>query len=1589
MLKRLSQFLFGTLRGRLVLSVAAVHAAMMALFVGDLTARQRALILNHQIETATALSQALAFSAAGWIAADDISGLQELVDAQRRHRDILFVMIVDEEGRILASSAPSNRGQYALDLPRDARQAMLSGTPDLVDVAVPAMVASHHVGWARVGLGQKSAAARLTAITRDGVLYALTAILIGSVVASFMGRRITRRLYAVQETINAIRRGIGSARSRLTGTDEASVMAREFDAMLDVLTERDAELRANAERYRLLIHRVQSAIVVHDRNGRVLDSNPLAREILDLSETQLLGKSLIDPEWRFLREDGSVLPSAEYPVSLTLSTRQHLRGYVMGINRPSKRDFVWVLVSTEPEYDAAGEIERVIVSFVDITARKLAERNLALMSLALDNVQEAAYLTDASGQFRYVNERACHVLGYTRAELLRLGVTDIDPCFPSERWSSHWNEIRERGSTTFESQHQTKEGRRFSVEVCANYFEFDGKAHNLALVRDISERKRAEVELHRLNRELRALSICHQVLVRTEDEQTLLNDVCRTMCEEANYRLVWVGYAENDDAKTVRPIAWAGVDAEYVANTRLSWSEDSERGKGPGGTTIRTGEVVYVQDFATDSRMAPWQTLAGERGYRSCVGLPLKDEQSKVFGVLLLYSTDTNVFTSDELRLLEELANDLAFGVMVLRARIERDRLERVNQARLRLFQHAVSHTLAEVLHATLDEVKSLSNSCIGFYHFLDAGQKTLLNENGEMHFDVADTGIWLDCVHARTAVVYNADASQSQRNVVSKNHASITREVGVPVLRHGDVVAVLGVGNKPQDYTQQDVELVSLFADLAWEIVEHKRTEEALADAQMVFRNLVEKSPDVIARYDRNCQRTYVNPTYLKETSLSRHALLATTPLEVSPLPTTSATILQDLLQSVLESGVSKAVDVPWPKSDGREHWYNIYAFPEIDREGCVTGVMTISRDITQRKQAEDELARSNERFALAAFAAHLGVWDWDIRRDQLVWDDGMYLLYGIRRTDSVSANDAWLLGVPSEDRRRCDEIWRLALSGERDYDTEFPVVWPNGSTHYLKAYGLVVRDEAGIPLRMTGVNFDITERTQAEMALRASEAKTRGILDNIGLGVALINPRLRIIELNHRMREWFPQADTTKDLQCFRLLPDMPRDTPCDNCPVLETFRDGLVHEASMQWACTARRRDFRIVSSPLFNADGETSAGIVMIEDITERLAMESQLRQAQKMEAVGRLAGGVAHDFNNMLCVILGQSALALEAGEPSDPFYSAMQEIQTAAQRSAELTRQLLGFARKQTASPKVLHLNQTVAEMVKMLQRLIGEDVKLDFIPGNVTQAINLDPSQLDQILTNLCINARDAIGGVGRIVIETASATIDDTYCADHPESITGTYNVLAVSDSGSGMDRETVNKIFEPFFTTKEYGKGTGLGLATVYGIVRQNAGFINVYSELGTGSVFRVYLPVFIHHGVSPDKRSSSVQLQKGTETVLLVEDEVQLLNLAKQFLERLGYQVLATDSPHAALRLAQEFHGTIHALVSDVVMPDMSGRELSDRLLLLRPNIKSLFVSGYTANVISHHGILDQGVCFLQKPYSIEALSRKLREALSRR
>jgi len=644
--------------------------------------------------------------------------------------------------------------------------------------------------------------------------------------------------------------------------------------------------------------------------------------------------------------------------------------------------------------------------------------------------------------------------------------------------------------------------------------------------------------------------------------------------------------------------------------------------------------------------------------------------------------------------------------------------------------------------------------------------------------------------------------------------------------------------------------------------------------------------------------------------------------------------------------------------------------------------------RELHARQAAEQALRDSKTRLIAAQRIAKMGDFSWNAATCAITWSEAMFDLLGYETSEAIDYASVNTQIHHPEDREDITKWLKACMASGRAKHgpKEYRIVRKDGGILHVQAF-VAIEYEHGTPVALFGTIQDITERKQAERALRESEHRSRTIIENSRDIIYTLNADGRFLFVSPAMRHLLGYDETAMVGRTARSIIHPDEVAACEQA-MRRILTEGIqtpgleyrIRHANGEW------RWFTSTGGVVHDANGNRLHFQGMARDITDRRKLEEQLRQSQKMESVGRLAGGVAHDYNNMLSVILGYTELALAQVPPTEPLHADLKEIFNAANRSADITRQLLAFARRQTITPEVLDLNASVEGLLKMLRRLIGEDIDLAWLPGTDLWPVRMDPSQLNQILANLCVNARDAIADVGKIIIETKRALIDEAFCADHPGFRPGEYVLLAISDDGCGMDKQILTHLFEPFFTTKEIGKGTGLGLAMVYGIVKQNDGFIAVYSEAGKGSTFRIYLPR--HAGRAGEisvAKAEEISQGRG-ETVLVVEDEEAILALTRKMLEKLGYQVLTAHDPGDAIGLTGRCEGVIQLLITDVVMPTMNGRELAERLRSICPDLKCLFMSGYTADAIAHRGVLDKGVRFLQKPFSTNDLARRVREAL---
>ena len=640
-------------------------------------------------------------------------------------------------------------------------------------------------------------------------------------------------------------------------------------------------------------------------------------------------------------------------------------------------------------------------------------------------------------------------------------------------------------------------------------------------------------------------------------------------------------------------------------------------------------------------------------------------------------------------------------------------------------------------------------------------------------------------------------------------------------------------------------------------------------------------------------------------------------------------------------------------------------------------------------RQRSEENLRQSRARYEKAQKMGKVGNWEYNIQTTEFWGSDEAKRIYGFDPDQAGFTTDEVETCIP--ERERVHQALVDLLEKGREYHLEFDIIAKDTRERKtILSIAELEKDKEGKPLKISGVIQDITKAKKAAEALQKSEERLRAIFQaarNVSFIITdMEDPVPHILEFSPGAETIFGYDKTEvmgKPVSMLHLPQDAAKFPQAH-----ERMRQGKTGFSGEATLVRKSGEQFPALFStyPLFDLHGEVYAGLGVSFDISEKQKLEVQLLQAQKMESIGRLAGGVAHDFNNMLSIILGNTEMILEDMGPDHVFAVNLREVHHAAQRSANLTKQLLGFARKQTVEPQRLNLNDTVGAMLNMLKRLIGEDIDLVWQPMDKLWPVFMDPSQADQILVNLCVNARDAIQGTGRVTIETANISFDEAYCRGNPGFSPGSFIMIAFSDTGCGMDKTTLDHLFEPFFTTKAVGRGTGLGLANVYGIVKQNKGFIKVYSELDQGTTFKIYLPCQSYRTLPAEKPSPVRETARGGEMILLVEDEEDLLRVTTRMLEHLGYVILAAAGPKEAIRLAQGQGHEIRLLMTDVIMPEMSGRDLADHLSGLYPNLKCLFMSGYTANAVSHHGILDKGLEFIHKPFSKQELSAKIRKIL---
>lgn len=851
---------------------------------------------------------------------------------------------------------------------------------------------------------------------------------------------------------------------------------------------------------------------------------------------------------------------------------------------------------------------------------------------------------------------------------------------------------------------------------------------------------------------------------------------------------------------------------------------------------------------------------------------------------------------------------------------------------------------------------------------------------------------------------------------------------------RDGERVAVLVAGSPLFDENGEFAGTMAVFTN----ITERKRIEESLRASERQMDLILNSTTELVAYYDTELRVIWANRSSAESVGKSPEDLVGMHCYEIwyqAQEPCDNCPVVR-----ARDTGKPQQAEQQTP--DGR--YWSVRGYPVLDDAGQVVGLVEFGQDITATKQAKEALQDSEARLREAQGVAQIGNWKYLVQSGELDWSDELYRIYGLDPNEIVVSLDDGLNRIHPDDQTRANAAFDRALQEGQPYEIDYRIIRPDGQERVVQGIGRVERNEAGEIIAVYGTGQDITERKRAEEEIRKRNREL-ALLNRVIAATAIGNEAQTALETVCRelaLAFQVPQAAAalfdderseavvvaeyvtsgrtlslgeripmTGSPGMEHLLTKMSPFIIADaqsgtrQAPIQDVFRQRganslllvpLIVQGEVVGSLgleTAEPRAFTDDEVTLARRVAEQVSGVLArarLED--ERRQLEEQFYQAQKMEAVGRLAGGIAHDFNNLMTVIHLSSRLLERRLVPEDPLRPHVLRIQEAGKRATNLTRQLLAFSRREMIEPQVVDLNQLLGDLERMLQRLISEDVVLTMNLMADLWAVKIDPTQVEQVVVNLAVNSRDALPGGGELTIETQNVVLDATYADQYLEVDPGEYAVLLVTDNGAGMDDEVKSHLFEPFYTTKERGKGTGLGLATVFGIVKQNGGHIGVDSQVGVGTTFKIYLPRYTEELPSPvtdgdhEPTDGDQEPTRGSETLLLVEDEEAVRELTRDILMAQGYDVLTAEDGIDALHVAQAHKAPIHILVTDVVMPRMSGRALADQLKATHHDMRVLYISGYTDDAIVHHGVLDEAVHFLSKPFEVEELARKVRDVL---
>ncbi len=1271
---------------------------------------------------------------------------------------------------------------------------------------------------------------------------------------------------------------------------------------------------------------------------------------------------------------------------------------------------------------------------VDLTDQRNQEKALRESENRIRSVFDNAPMgmgVSIKSVFQEVNDQFCSMTGYTREELLGQSSRIL---FESDEYFEQYRgrggrELEEKGTTTYECDHVSKDGAIIRLLISLTLIDpADPDGPSTFIVVDLTDQRNQEKALRESENRIRSVfdnaPMGMGILLNSEFQE--VND---QFCD-------FIGYTREELIGQSTRIVFPS-DEEFLKIRQLSIEGRTSVGSNTFECNNRRkdGEIrrviVTLNAFDPEDPEGPYTFISLDVTEQKRNEMALLDSEARMRSIFSatpigigfvidgVYTEVNDRYCQDLGYTREELIGQT--GEMVFTSREEQDRVERENSEEL----FETGSATYECDHRRKDgTVIRVLISMTLISHRIEDGfafvmmditkqrrqERALVESEERIRSIFSATPVGMGVVtnrkYAEVNDRYCQDLGFTREELIGQTVGTVFEddELKKVVREYLPIIQQEGTVTYECNNRRKDGSIIRVLVSMAvidtgddnenftfvmLDITEQRRQERALVESEARIRSIFHAAP-VGMGVTKDSIYQEVNDQYCSIMGYEREEIIGKSSRIVYESEEEFLEHRMQNVKNIMEHG-SATFECDHIRKDGGIIRVIVTLIP-IDQNDPESPFTFILIDITEQKRNEMALKDLNRRLEDIVKAGNVGLWDWNVTTGKVFFSREWKNQIGFEDDELENDIKSWESRLHAEDLEKTKESIKALIDGRSDnFDVEFRMRHKDGSWRWINARGKRADSGRSGQTRLIGTHLDVTAEKEAADALKKNEEQLRIIIENLPGTVIAHDYDGNVLIVNKQAEE--KMGYTHDELLGMHI-------DEIDPSSVTRNDRENLwptiASEGSKTFEGVNRRKDgteypveIHLTATQL----GATPIIVAMTLDISdrkeaekERRNLEEQLRQSQKMEAVGRLAGGVAHDFNNMLNVILLHSELLLEDIEEDRPEHEDISEIARAAKRSADLTRQLLAFARRQTISPKIIDINETIESMLKMLKRLIGEDIELDWHPGDNISSLRLDPGQIDQMLANLCVNARDAIDGVGKITIETRNVDVDEDYVHEHKEFMPGSYVMLAVADDGVGMDEEVQHKVFEPFFTTKGPGEGTGLGLATVYGIIRQNGGFVNLYSEPGHGTVFRLYFP--IHKGVqkiiSTEKGPKGAK--HGSGTILLVEDDALNLKTTTKLLTKAGYSVLAAPMPSQAIKLAEEHSGKIPLLITDVIMPEMNGRDLAGILQERYPTMKCIFMSGYTANVIAHHGVLDQGVVFIQKPYTLKDITELVSKVL---